>query len=124
MDGTIIPGEITRTIVLIEDDDSELHNTLASLSNAAFLTTSSLPLLSLSFILIFRLFSELRVFLGGGGVEVAEGGSEAERTVQFTVSRDGNATLNRDVLVTLSTADDSATGVYCVLCVYNSVSII
>jgi hypothetical protein len=40
---------------------------------------------------------------------VDEGGSDAERTVQFTVTRDGNVTLNRDILVSLSTSDGSAT---------------
>jgi hypothetical protein len=42
-------------------------------------------------------------------VEVEEGGSEAERTVQFTVTRDANVTLDRDILVSLSTSDGSAT---------------
>ena len=52
------------------------------------------------------------MLLEGGGVEVDEGGSDAERTVQFTVTRDGNVTLNRDILVSLSTSDGSATGSY------------
>ena len=52
------------------------------------------------------------MLLEGGGVEVEEGGSEAERTVQFTVTRDANVTLDRDILVSLSTSDGSATGSY------------
>ena len=49
------------------------------------------------------------MFLEGGG-EVEEGGSDAERTLQFTISRDENATLTRDIVVSFSTSDDSATG--------------
>ena len=41
---------------------------------------------------------------------MSEGGSEMERELVFTVTRDVNATLDRDVFVSLATADGSATG--------------
>ena len=50
------------------------------------------------------------MFLEGGGREVEENGTAVQRSVQFTISRDESVTLNRDVTVALSTADDSATG--------------
>ena len=43
---------------------------------------------------------------------VAEGGTVGERTVQFIVSRDENATLDRDITVVLSTSDGTALGWY------------
>ena len=55
--------------------------------------------------------TELPVFLTGGGDGViSEEASESERTLEFIVSRDENVTLDRDVVVTLSTADGSARG--------------
>ena len=52
--------------------------------------------------------TELPVFLTGGGDGViSEEASESERTLEFIVSRDENVTLDRDVVVTLSTADGS-----------------
>ena len=47
---------------------------------------------------------------GGGDGVISEEASESERTLEFIVSRDENVTLDRDVVVTLSTADGSARG--------------
>ena len=62
------------------------------------------------FLLSVSLSPEVRVFLEGGGREVEENGTSVQRSVQFTISRDESVTLNRDVTVAFSTADDSATG--------------